>query len=291
VEFSENFHFLKIQRFLFFFFASLFFLEDALVSYFVCVEFSSYFFLNFSYLVFYFIFFVVEKGISFTFPFFLAMSPAAAAVSPARLRLPVPPPEPLSGDESSSSFSSITDAKMRIKALEQEASNMQAHFSQYRRYVTAQFHSPSTPLDEHAQPAKSFSSNFTRGQVDVQGRPEVPRKLLLTHYLIQDPKTYNNGPGFLSGPPTPPKLASSSSGERDLGLSTRSLKMELREAEEKERFSAREENISANPKEEPEPVQVQLDFESKIDADVRELMAAASAKDSSSPGLDMELGW
>ena len=120
---------------------------------------------------------------------------------------PRPPPvEPLSSDESSSSFNSITDAKKRIKALEREATDMQANFSQYRRYVTTQFHSPPTGRPEPAASSVSSSFGFARATASAPAtRPEVPRKLLLTQYLVQDYKSpvsgfsYNNNNGGSSG--------------------------------------------------------------------------------------------
>ncbi|OQV12912.1 hypothetical protein BV898_12834 [Hypsibius exemplaris] len=199
--------------------------------------------------------------------------PAAPIAQPqVRLRLPVLQPDSLSGDESSSSLHSISDAKKRIKALEEEANSMQAHFVQYRRYVTTQFQS-SPPI--HLQPAtSSASSSFVdptrtgNATTNIQNvRTEAPRKLLLTQYLIQDGQRPSTGAYNGASSLNPPKVVSGLSGG-DLGMNARSLEVELREAEEGVRMAE-----APGPKEE-DFAPLKLDVESKIDADVRELMAS-----------------
>ena len=88
--------------------------------------------------------------------------------------------------------------------------------------------------------------------------------------------------------PIPAKSNSGYSGG-DLGVNSRSLEMELREAQE----SAGNAAPPRNPTDTADfPLDLKVEeVESRIDADVRELMASVKGNGDLSPGVEGEMGW
>ena len=75
----------------------------------------------------------------------------------------------------------------------------------------------------------------------------------------------------------------------DLGVNSRSLEMELREAQESAGNAAPPRNPT-DTADSPPDLKVEV-VESRIDADVRELMASVKGNGDLSPGVEGETGW